>query len=370
MKKLFIEALIVFFVLISLCTSAYAYDDELFRDSVDSVIDSADSETKEALNSLGFKEYTFDELYSISLSDIGSLILGFFTGALKKPAECFSGVIGMILITSVGSAYIRQDSRMSGFLETAAVLFTGFFLLGYTAEVIEKTITAVESIGVIMKILVPVIAAMAAFSGSYSLALSFNAVTVYVAEIISAVCREVLTVFLVILSCVGVCMSVNDVIKADTVSDGIKKTVNMILGFAGTVFTGFIAIKDVLASGVDKLSVKGIKFILGTAVPVVGNALSEGLSSIIASVVLMKNSIGVFGIIMITVIVLPVVCELILWMLSFSAAAYCCELFGQPRVSRVIMTLRFTTSVLLSVLLFGTYLLVISVGMILLMSGK
>ena len=370
MKRILKFIVIFVFLLAVTDVAVCAQDSDFYSNSIESVIDSVDDDTKELLSDFGLSEYTYDELYNISFSDIQNLLLSVFKGSLKIPVSCAVSAIGIALVSAIGSVYITKSGSMAEYFEMITVVFISLLIFSKIIGCISRTVTSIESLGVFMKILVPVLAVMASFSGSPALAVSYNAVTVYTAEVITAVCRDILTPLLVIFACIAVCLSLNSVVKADSVLGMFKKFINMILGLAGTVFTGVVAIKDILSAGADKVSVKGIKFLLGSSVPVVGSVLSEGLSSIIASVSLMKNTFGIIGIILIIVLVLPVACELTVWILFLSFTAYCCEMFGQSRTASVISSLKFTVSMLLSVLLFTVYILIVSTGMIILIGNK
>lgn len=368
MKKILIiiiSALMIFFFSITVLAQ-----EDFLENSLDSVLSGIDDDTKALLEEFGLSNYSYEELYSISVSDIADLIFSIFKGCLKEPLECAIAVVSVSLICSAGSLCINKNNGITQYFEMISVIFISLLIFLKVTACISRTVTSVESLGVLMKLLVPVLAVLASVSGSPTLAISYNAMTVYIAEIITAVCRDFLTPLLITFSCVSVCLSVNSVIKSDSVLNMLKKCINMLLGLAGTIFTGVITMKDILAVGADKVSVKGIKFLIGSSVPVVGNALSEGLSSIIASVSLMKSTVGIIGVIIIIVIVLPVVCELLVWNFSLSFAGYCCEIFLQNKASSLLSSFRFTVSMLLSVLLFTTYILIVSTGMIILMGNK
>lgn len=368
MKKLIIIFIAV--AVISVLSPSVFAEEDFFENSVNSIVDSVDRETADLLDKIGFESYSYQELYNVSFSDIADILMSIFKGSLKEPFKCISAILCISLIGTVGLTYINYDNSIARYLEMMIVIFISVFLLTRSIESITRTVSSIESLGIFMKALVPILAAVVSFSGNPALAVSYNAVTMYIAQLITAVCRDFLTPLLIIFTCVSVCLALNSVIRADSVLNMIKKLVNVVLGFIGTVFTGIISIKDMLASGADKVSVKGIKFLIGSSVPVVGSALSEGLSSVLASVSLMKNTLGIIGIIIIIVLVVPVVCELTVWVISLSFAGYFCEVISQNKTASVLNSFRFTFSMLLSILLFTVYILIVSAGMVILMGNK
>ena len=183
-------------------------------------------------------------------------------------------------------------------------------------------------------------------------------------------CRDVFAPVICVMMVIAVCTGVNSLFNFAPVISSVKKFVNVGLGLCGTIFTGILALKDVLAVGIDKVAVKGVKFVIGSAVPVVGSALSEGLSSIVASVSLMRNTYGTIGIIVVIATTLPAVCELILWIISFSVSGYVAQTLGLLNIYSILENIRYVLSILLSILLFTVYILIISSAMIILLGGS
>lgn len=327
-------------------------------------------EVQDVLESLGFEDFSAEEFSDISIKDTFQTIVNIFKGSMKQPFSCMCTLIGIILLCSLASGFVQQNQSISVYFNTVVTLSITLAAFVNVIQCLTDAVSSMYSAGILMKSLIPATAALAAFSGSPSLAVSYNAVAMYCAEIISAICRDFLTPVLCAFSAVAVCMSVNSAFNSDSIMNSVKKIISVLLGLCGTVYTGILALKDVLAVGIDKVAVKGVKFVLGSTVPVVGSALSEGLSSVIASVSLMKNIYGTIGIIVIVVTTLPAVCEMILWMITFAVTEYAAQSLGLLGVSKALASLRYVVSMMLSILLFTVYILIVSSAMIILLGNK
>lgn len=327
-------------------------------------------DVKNILSDFGFEDFSAEEISDISVSDTFYALLDIFKGSLKRPFSCMCALLGIILLCSSAGGFLNSNNSFFQFFDSVVTLFIALYAFTCTAECISDCAAAIYSAGILMKSLIPATAALAAFSGNPSVAVSYNAVAMYCAEIITAVCRDFLAPVLNSFASVAVCASVNNTFNIEPVLNSVKKFISIVLGLAGTVFSGIMALKDVLAVGIDKVAVKGVKFVLGSAVPVVGSSLSEGLSSVIASVSLMKNTYGAIGIIVIVVVTLPSVCQLILWQLTFSVTGYVADAMGLGGAFRALSALRYVTSMLLSVLLFTVYILIVSSALVMLLGNK
>ncbi len=368
MKKI-LTLIIFIFLIFALNITIFAEENDYYSQSIDEILDETNEETKSLLEKLGLNEFTAEELSRISFKDITDLLLGIFKGSLAEPIKTLIRLTGIIFLFSVCCCYITNDNIKLLF-ESITIIYISLLIFSDLMNCIAKSSTALESVSILMKTLVPIIAAIAAFSGSPGLAVSYNAITVYAAEIITAICSDFLTPVLMMFAVFSVCLSFAPNAKGENILSAIKKCFNMLLGFCSAIFAGIAGIKNLLSSGADKVSVKGVQFLLGSSVPVVGGALSEGLSSVIAAISLMKSTVGVVGIIIITVTILPVVCELILWLLALSLASYICGLFSHTKAENVLNSLKFVVSTLQSVILFCAYIFIVSTGMVILMGSK
>lgn len=327
-------------------------------------------DVQDVLRSIGFTEFTAEKISNISIIDTFRAIVDIFKGSLKTPLETLCGLIALIIVSSVGNGYMTGNGSMSQFFDTSVTMFIVLFAFSGAAESIDTAIDSMYTGGILMKSLIPIVGTLSVLSGSPSAAVSYNAVSMYCAQAISALCRDFLSPILSVISVVAVCSGVNNIFNFTPVINTVKKFVNVILGLCGTIYTGILALKDVLAVGIDKVAVKGVKFVIGSAVPVVGSALSEGLSSIIASVSLMRNTYGTIGIIVVVAVTLPAVCELVLWIFTFMISSYAAQTLGLDSVAAILENIRYVMSMLLSILLFTVYILIISSAMIILLGGN
>lgn len=324
----------------------------------------------EVLEAIGFSEFTAEEISNVSVADTFRSVFEIFKGSLKEPFLSLCALFGIILLCTLGNGFVNNNNGLKQYFDSVSTLFVALYAFTGAINSIGAAVDAMYAGGILMKSLIPTVAVLAAFSGSPSAAVSYNAVSMYFAQFIAAVCRDFLSPVMCAFAAVSVCTAMNSVFNVDTVLSAVKRFVNVLLGLMGAIYTGILALKDVLAVGIDKVAVKGVKFVIGSAVPVVGSALSEGLSSVIASVSLMKNTYGTIGIIVIVAVTLPAVCELILWSCTFMLSGYAAQALGLSSVSRILECLKYVISMMLSILLFTVYMLIVSSAMIILLGGK
>ena len=368
MKYILFSTLAVVFIFTSSIIVS-ANENDFYTESINDILEQTPEESKKILEQLGLSDCTFDELNNISLDDIWELLISIFKGSLNKPFKLLLLLVEISIISSVCSAYL-SNSKTQLLFDSITVVIIALIVFSNIKECIIRASASLVSICTLMKVLIPTITAIASFSGNPALAVSYNAITVYTSEIIGTVCTDFLSPILINFAMLSVCLTFNSFVKGENILTVIKKAVNMILGFCASVFTGIAGIKNLLSSGADKISVKGIQFLLGSSVPVVGGALSDGLSSVLATVSLLKSTVGAIGVILTIVTVLPTICELVLWTFSLSSASYICGILSLSKAESILLSLKFVITILISIILFCTYIFIISTGMVILMGSN
>ena len=61
------------------------------------------------------------------------------------------------------------------------------------------------------------------------------------------------------------------------------------------VFGGYLTVSGVIAGSTDAVTVKAAKFTMSSLVPVVGGILSDAAETVLAGAGILKNAVGVFG---------------------------------------------------------------------------
>ncbi len=87
-------------------------------------------------------------------------------------------------------------------------------------------------------------------------------------------------------------------------ADGIKSLTSGALKLILTLFTAYLTIAGSVSGSVDRMALKTAKFAVSGAVPVVGGVISDATETVLSGASLLKNSIGVFGMLCVTAICL------------------------------------------------------------------
>ena len=189
---------------------------------------------------------------------------------------------------------------------------------------------------------------------------------VYVVSIVIEKCLVPLMTFSAVLSVagnIGETTSISGFIKI------VKSITKWLMAFVITLFTGINAIYGFSASSLDAVSAKTIKFAVGSLVPVVGGFLSDTLDTVTTSAGLIKNAVGVSGIvIMCGICVVPVI-KLGVMQLLLKLCAAIAEPVTDKRISGMLWSISEAVTSVFGVVILTAVLFVINICIILRATG-
>ena len=187
---------------------------------------------------------------------------------------------------------------------------------------------------------------MASVGNTVSVGIYQPAVAVLTGGIINVFSYFIIPLFIIsfVLNIVG---NLSNNIKLSKLSSLLNDIFKWTIGGIFTVFTGVLMIKGISAGSFDSMSIRTAKFAIKTYIPIVGGFLSDGFNYLIASSVLIKNSVGVAGLfILFLSIIYPV--------LTILAYKWCLQLISsilEPLMDSKISSFLFGVSKALNVLI-------------------
>ena len=153
-------------------------------------------------------------------------------------------------------------------------------------------------------------------------------------------------------------------VKLDKFTKFFNSLFKWVVGSVFTLFVSFLAIQGITVISSDNISIKTAKFALKSYVPILGGYLSDGVSLIMASSILVKNGIGVTGLILLFSTILSPVLKIAIFVLGLKLMAGILEPLSEKRISEFIFGVSKSLSMLIVCILGMGFMYLISVGLI------
>ena len=285
------------------------------------------------------------------------------------PLRMLLTVCGILLLAALLDAFrdgMEQGGPAASF-GAAAALSVSAALISGTTESIRHGARAIEELSYFVLSFIPVFSGVAAVAGRPTSAAVYQSVTFAAAQFFSQIAAKAVVPLLGIFLAISTVGSVSDTVDVQGIAQSVKKAACWILALCLTVFVGLLTVQSMVAGAADTVGNRTLKFVISSAVPVVGGALSEAYSSLFGCLGIVKSTIGVFGIVIMAVSLLPAVLDLSLTMLALNLAGALGDLLGQKRVSGVLRGVSSALAVMLGLILCYGMMILVSVTVVLLL---
>lgn len=304
-----------------------------------------------------------DWVNKITAGNIFSEIFSFLKGGLKQPFKSGLAMFGVIVIFSavLGMESMKQYQKLISYVFApicVLIVFTPLFSL------IDAAVSAVKAGSVFMFSFVPVYAGILTVGGYGVTASGMSLLLLFAAEVVSMISSFVIVPLMSCYLSIGLISGVSQNGSSVALGELIKKAAVWMLSITLTVFLGLLSIQTAVNSSADGLGMRTAKFVIGSFLPVAGGAISESLTTVTAAVKLLKSSVGMYGVVAICVILLPIVLEMLIWRIVMFLLAAAEGLFGVKLGTDIFKSVDYVLSVLIGVMLFCAGLFVISLAIV------
>ena len=345
------------------------YENELSSYDLSFFENELDGDTYSMLEELGIENFDIDSVTSLSLSKVAFLIFDILSKRVKSPLEGISVILIYIILASVFQSLKSDTSDMSSLYSSVSALTLSLVLIAKVSPSISLACASIKIASNFVFAFIPVFCAIVAASGGITTSFSTNTLLLTMSQGLSFLSSNI---FIPVINCFlafGICCGIRAELQLQKVIEGLKKGITSALSFSAGVFVSVLSIKTTLATKADELGLRSVRFVLNTAVPVVGGALSEGLVSIQSYSSLIKSSVGLVGVIAIALVFLPAIIETLLWRFALFTGLIICDVFCDKSVSLVLEAFGDTMLLINVVLIVSMLTSVVSFGIIIAAGG-
>lgn len=321
------KALIILAVFLLLGLMPFSCCASIDYDINSDIENSLDDSTREFLNERNIHPDDSGLINSLKPQNVFSYIFSLFSGGGKVPFKSGLTALGIILIAAAVRAFDNENSTDTAIKFCVAICISAVLISGVWSS-ISAAVNAVKGSSAFMLSFVPAYMAILSVSGAPVTAAASGGLILTAAEFISSAAAFFITGVMGAYLSISICSSVSPLINGNGLADCIKRAGMWTMSLFTTVFLGLISAGTAVNSAADSLTAKTAKFILGTCVPVAGTALSGAVNTVSASLTLLKSSVGIYGVIALCVMLLPIVAELLIWRLVLNALSGVCSLFS------------------------------------------
>ena len=265
---------------------------------------------------------SFSYLLQTVLSLVG-LRLGDSLGVLCS-------VVGILILSSICRAFCtslkRPDvARAFSFIVTLIITVT-IFATGFGT--IESTVSYFGTLNAFTAASVPLMGSLYVMGGNAAAAVATSAGLSLFMTILEEIVGRSIVPFCGIclaLALIGACEGGP---RLGGLLTSLKKNYTLMLSFFMMLLLAMLGAQTVLGASQDTLAMRSAKFAAGSMIPIVGGSVAELLRSVSAGVGYMRSAVGICGVLLLVLLLLPTLVELLLARATWQVCSFFAELLG------------------------------------------
>ena len=372
-KKIFEFLMIVFFccslsVSVSSIESDY-FEQQLEASGADKLWDTLTDEDEDLLKKLGIEKRNFESVFNISFRNIADFFYTLIRGEYTSVINTLTVLMAVIVIVAAVNQFVPESSEVLRILDFISCVTASVFLLSSISSCITNAVSAFSCSSNFIVALIPVLAAVITVSGLPTLALTYNSLSFGVAQFVSYAAESFVVPLIRVVFSLSVISSVSNTLNIGRFIEFFRKVTTFIFTFSSTVFITMLSMKGMLAAAADNVAVRGVRFLIGNIVPVVGGAVSDAYLSVVGTLNLVKSTVGVFAVAAVAVINLPVIIQCVLWVFTLNLLSAFSDAFSQGQLSRLFSSASSALTLLTVSVLFEMLVFLLSLGLVLVIKG-
>ncbi len=236
-----------------------------------------------------------------------------------------------VILQTVQNAFDSKSVNKIAYAVVYLVLIT--LALSSFSLAVSYTNNAVEAMSNFMIALLPLVLSILASVGSITSVAFFHPIILFLIHTSGVIISTVVLPLFFLSALLHIVSSLNEHYKATQLANLLRNIGMTIMGVFLTIFLGVISIQGAAAAITDGIAVRTAKFVTGNFIPVIGRMFTDAADTVISASMLLKNTIGIVGVITVLAIALfPAVKVFVISLIYKLAAAIVQPIGGGPIV--------------------------------------
>ena len=380
MKKCCFYILITIFVVINLNSKVIASSatEEIIEEQVDSFgiedfIDEIEEYTGDFFEDINISEMINSAISgNIDNSSILKKILNLFGSEIVSTMKTLVGILAIVLIHSILKAITdnMENSEISKIVYYVQYILIVTLIMSNFSDIISSVIDTIENLTGFIGILLPLLVTLMIFTGSITTSSMLEPIILFLIEFIGNIIVSIIIPIISIIVAIVIVSKISDRIQINKLSKFMQSSIVWFLGIILTIFVGVVSLEGTLTSSVDGITAKTAKTAISTLIPIVGKILGDSVDTILGCGLVLKNAVGVVGVIIILGICITPIIKLATLSIMYSICSAIIEPLADSKIVKLLDEMGGIFKLLLAILCSVSVLLMIGITLIIKISNS
>lgn len=371
----------IYFILLFICitsTTSYATDDQLMNEQKEIFgISDFIKETEEYAGDF-FEDIQITELLNNALqgnidnNTIIKKVINLLGLEVKSSIKTLISILVIVVIHSVLKSISDslENGNISEIIYYVQYILIVTVIMSNFSSIIETVKVTSQNLVGFMNMLVPMLITLMVYTGSIVTSGLLEPIILFMINFIGNMIQDILIPLVLIITVLSIVSKVSNKVQIDKISNFLKSGVIWFLGIVLTLFVGVISLEGTLSSSVDGITAKTTKAAVSTMIPVVGKILGDAVDTVLGCGVVLKNAIGIVGVIIIIGICIIPILKLGVITVAYNLAASVIQPISDEKIVKLLSEMGGVFKVLLAILCSISVMLIIGVTLVIKISNS
>lgn len=377
MKK--IVMIITFIAVLISSNISYAdIQDELLKSQQDSLNISSFLKEVEKYTSSIYEDINVKDMFNLALTGkidnekLFKSILNILGKEVIGSVKILGSIIVIIVIHSILKSIseglenksISQITYYVQYILIVTLIMTNF------SQVITMIKESVQNLVGFIDMLIPILLTLIITTGNIVSAGMLQPILLFIITFIGNFINNIILPLVLVSTALGIVSKISDRIQIDKLSKFFKSSVVWILGVVLTLFVGVVSLEGNLSSSVDGVTAKTAKAAVSSFIPVVGKILGDAVDTVIGCSSILKNAIGIIGVVVVIGICIAPIIKLTILMAVYYLGAALCQPIADSKIISLLEQIGDTFKILLAILCSVSVMLIIGITLVINISNS
>jgi len=345
--------ILIFLVIVTItktsrCTETSSVTEQINQEEMDQVISEIEniSNVKVDLNIIFENALTGKVSKNLIIEAVGSILGKELSESVKMVISILIVVIIHAILKSICENLGNEETGKIGYFVQLIVLIS--ILSKVYLDILENVKTTIEEISNFAYVLLPVYMSLTAASGSITATTATQGVILIAINLITSFINHILIPILVVATVIGIVSNISDEVHMNKLAKYMKSLSIWFLCIFLTIFTCILSMESTLGQGVDNLTAKTSKTLVSSTVPIVGKILGDTVESVLGCTNVIKNAVGVMGMIAVFIIGITPIIRIGILTIFFYLISGATEIIADKKIVYVLEQMGDSCKVLLA----------------------
>lgn len=220
-----------------------------------------------------------------------------------------------------------------------------------------------------MQILVPLLIALMTYTGNLTTRSVIEPIVLFLINFVGNIIQNLIIPMVLIFASLVIISKISDQVQVDKLSKFLKSGIVWFLGIVLTIFVGIVSLEGTLTSSVDGVTAKTTKAIVSSAIPVVGKILGDAVETVLGCGIILKNAVGIVGIIVVIGICIAPIIKLAILTISYKLLAVATQAIAETKITNLLDEIGDIFKIFLGILCALSFMIIIGTALVLKISN-